>query len=171
MTSKIFYHFTALWKSLMSNFLPTEIERLISCYLLHRFSFGEWILNPSKPHSSGRGFSLLQQTRWWCPSWCSAAWAGLMRADMGNISWRETVQTVSLSCSTFNRLSQNLRLQKWRHLWTLWRQQSDTVQPGWAANLKLSMACFSRHPSGRPLAFGLLSCSSCIHSGCLERVW
>lgn len=100
---------------------------------------------------------------------CFMGW--MMRADMGNISWRQTGQAVSLSYRIFNRLSQNLRLKKWRHLWTLWRQQSDTVQPGWAANLKLSMACFNRHPSGRPLAFGLLSSSSYIHSGCLERVW
>lgn len=56
MASKNFYHLTALWKSLMSNFLSTEIERLISCYLLHRFSFGEWILSPSKLHCTGRGF-------------------------------------------------------------------------------------------------------------------
>lgn len=56
MASKNFYHLTALWKSLMSNFLFTEIERLISCYLLHRFSFGEWILSPSKLHCTGRGF-------------------------------------------------------------------------------------------------------------------
>lgn len=76
MASKNFYHLTALWKSLMLNFLSPEIGRLTLCCLLHRFSFGEWILNPSKLHCSGRGFPVLQQTKWWGPFWSFAAWAG-----------------------------------------------------------------------------------------------